>query len=51
MILGWGVFHLVDGIIDHEILGIHQAYEYGNHLPWDMAFLASGVVSIPSGGR
>jgi len=40
---GWGVFNLVEGIIDHEVLQIHHVVEKGNHLLWDMAFLASGV--------
>jgi uncharacterized membrane protein len=46
LILGWGLFNLVEGIIDHQILGIHHVYEYGDHLLWDMAFLGSGVVFI-----
>ncbi|MDR3620616.1 MAG: DUF2243 domain-containing protein [Paludisphaera borealis] len=46
MALGWGLFNLVEGVIDHELLGIHHVVEAGNHLPWDMAFLASGVVLI-----
>lgn len=44
--LGWGLFNLVEGTIDHEILGIHHVYESGPHLPWDVLFLASGVVLL-----
>ena len=44
--LGWGLFNLVEGLIDHELLGIHHVVEAGNHLLWDMAFLGSGVVLI-----
>jgi uncharacterized membrane protein len=46
LILGWGLFNLVEGIIDHQILGIHHVYEYGDHFLWDMAFLCSGIVFI-----
>jgi uncharacterized membrane protein len=46
LILGWGLFNLVEGVIDHQVLGIHHVYEYANRLLWDMAFLASGVVFI-----
>jgi uncharacterized membrane protein len=46
LILGWGLFNFVEGVIDHRVLGIHHVYEYGNHLLWDMAFLGSGVVFI-----
>jgi uncharacterized membrane protein len=46
LILGWGLFNFVEGIIDHRVLDIHHVYEYGDHLLWDMVFLASGVVFI-----
>lgn len=47
---GWGIFNLVEGTIDHEILGIHHVYEYtSNHLPADMAFLAFGAVVLGIG--
>lgn len=43
LILGWGLFNLIEGIIDHEILGIHHVYEYtDNKLPWDLTFLIIG---------
>jgi uncharacterized membrane protein len=47
--LGWGLFNLVEGIIDHHILHIHHVTETENHLVWDLAFLASGVVLIAIG--
>lgn len=46
---GWGLFNLVEGIIDHHILHIHHVTETENHLVWDLAFLASGVVLIGVG--
>jgi uncharacterized membrane protein len=43
LIAGWGLFNLVEGIIDHQILGIHHVYEYtDNKLPFDVAFLIFG---------
>ena len=44
--LGWGLFNLVEGIIDHHILQIHHVVERPGHLPWDLGFLASGVLLI-----
>jgi uncharacterized membrane protein len=45
MLIGWGSFNLAEGIIDHEILGIHHVQEYTlNHLPADLAFLAGGAL-------
>jgi uncharacterized membrane protein len=47
--LGWGLFNLVEGIIDHHILNIHHVTEAPNHLVWDVTFLGSGVVLIALG--
>jgi uncharacterized membrane protein len=47
--LGWGLFNLVEGIIDHHILHIHHVTEMSNHLIWDIVFLASGVLMIVLG--
>jgi uncharacterized membrane protein len=41
--LGWGVFNLVEGLINHHLLHLHHVTEGENHLVWDLAFLASGV--------
>ena len=49
--LGWGLFNLVEGIIDHHILNIHHVVERPGHLTWDLAFLGSGVVLIVVGLR
>ncbi|MCG6155877.1 DUF2243 domain-containing protein [Rubinisphaera margarita] len=47
--LGWGLFNLVEGIIDHHILHIHHVVETSNHLVWDLTFLGAGVVLIVFG--
>lgn len=45
IIAGWGASDLTEGIIDHQILNIHHMKEYvGGKLPYDLAFLASGIV-------
>jgi uncharacterized membrane protein len=51
MLLGWGVFNVVEGLIDHELLGLHHVYEYTpNKLPADLAFLGFGMVLVLMGG-
>ena len=50
MLAGWGLFNLVEGIINHHLLALHHVHQYGNHLLWDLMFLASGVALI-AGGR
>src|SRR4051812_47208038 len=51
VILGWGFFNLVEGLIDHHILGIHHVVEGPGHLPYDLAFLLSGVAFFAIGAR
>lgn len=46
---GWGLFNLVEGVIDHHILRVHHVTETNNHLIWDLIFLGSGVVLIVLG--
>ena len=44
LLLGWGAFNLVEGVIDHHLLGVHHVIENADHLVPDLAFLASGVI-------
>jgi uncharacterized membrane protein len=47
---GWGAFNLVEGLIDHEILGIHHVRDdLGGPLGWDIGFLAFGLVLAVGG--
>lgn len=43
MIAGWGVFNLVEGTIDHLILGIHHVRPGPTQTMWDIAFLVWGA--------
>ena len=43
---GWGWFNLVEGLVDHQILGLHHVYAGPNQFLWDMLFLASGAIFI-----
>jgi uncharacterized membrane protein len=50
MIAGWGMFNLVEGLIDHHLLHIHHVYERAGGVSlWDWLFLASGVAFIAIG--
>ena len=49
ILVGWGLFNLVEGIIDHHILGIHHVRGGPNQLWWDLGFLALGVALIAAG--
>jgi uncharacterized membrane protein len=49
MLFGWGLFNLVEGVIDHHILGVHHVYENAGLSMWDWMFTASGAVFIAIG--
>ena len=50
LLLGWGLFNVIEGVIDHELLGLHHVYEYTpNHLPADLGFLAFGLGLLLAG--
>jgi uncharacterized membrane protein len=49
MLAGWGGFNLVEGLIDHQILGIHHVRPGDNELAYDLAYLGSGVILIAAG--
>ena len=47
--LGWGLFNLVEGSIDHHLLELHHVREVADPLPYDLAFLAFGAVLVVGG--
>jgi uncharacterized membrane protein len=48
--IGWGGFNLVEGIVDHHLLGIHHVREAAAQpLLWDLGFLALGAVLVIAG--
>ena len=50
LLAGWGAFNVVEGLIDHQILGIHHVRDdLGAPLGWDLAFLAFGAVLVVAG--
>ncbi|MDQ3780685.1 MAG: DUF2243 domain-containing protein [Chloroflexota bacterium] len=52
MLMGWGAFNLVEGSVDHHILGIHHVNETvarDQWIYWDLAFLAWGAAMLAGG--
>jgi uncharacterized membrane protein len=50
MLVGWGVFNLVEGTVNHHLLGIHRVRpEAADPLVWDIGFLALGAVLVAVG--
>ena len=47
--LGWGLFNVVEGVIDHQLLGLHHVHPGSDQLAWDLGFLAFGATLIVGG--
>jgi uncharacterized membrane protein len=48
MLVGWGAFNLVEGIVDHQILTVHHVNP-DNVVLWDALFLIFGGVLLVAG--
>ncbi|MBE9003465.1 DUF2243 domain-containing protein [Fortiea sp. LEGE XX443] len=46
LLIGAGLFDVVEGIIDHQILGIHHVKPGTNQLAWDLGFLVFGALLV-----
>ncbi|MES2521875.1 MAG: DUF2243 domain-containing protein [Gemmatimonadota bacterium] len=47
MLFGWGVFNLVEGMIDHHLLDLHHVRDLPVHVPlYDWLFLVAGGVGL-----
>jgi uncharacterized membrane protein len=42
VVFGWGVFNLVEGLLDHEIFGLHHVREGARSASYDLTFLLLG---------
>lgn len=50
VLTGWGVFNLVEGLVDHQILGVHHVRDdLGGPLAWDIGFLLFGLALVVVG--
>lgn len=50
ILAGWGIFNLVEGLIDHQILNVHHVRDdLGAPLSWDIGFLVFGALLLAGG--
>jgi uncharacterized membrane protein len=47
--IGWGLFNFIEGMIDHQILGVHHVHPGDGQLVWDLGYLAFGIIAIAAG--
>jgi uncharacterized membrane protein len=47
LLFGWGIFNLIEGLIDHHLLDIHHVRDIPAHVPlYDWIFLGVGGVGL-----
>ena len=52
MLIGFGAFNVVEGLVDHHLLGIHHVNELVDpsyRLYWDLGFLLWGATMLGTG--
>ena len=49
ILAGWGLFNLVEGIVDHHVLGIHHVVSGPHQTLADLAFLGLGALLVLGG--
>jgi uncharacterized membrane protein len=52
MLIGFGIFNLAEGLVDHQILGLHHVNETvprEHWIYWDIGFLVWGAAMIAGG--
>jgi uncharacterized membrane protein len=50
MLIGWGLFNLVEGLVDHHLLGVHDVRDdVADPERWNLGFLAFGALLVGVG--
>ncbi len=49
MLAGWGLFNVVEGIVNHHLLGLHHVVERLGPSVWDWVFLAVSAAMMIGG--
>ena len=50
VLTGWGIFNVVEGLVDHQLLQIHHVRDdLGGPLAWDLGFLAFSLLLMAGG--
>ncbi|MDS0474454.1 DUF2243 domain-containing protein [Natrinema sp. 1APR25-10V2] len=51
VLMGWGLFNVVEGLVDHQLLGLHHVWPAGPGpiVLWDAVFLLWGALFLGGG--
>jgi uncharacterized membrane protein len=50
ILLGWGLFNVIEGVVDHHLLELHHVHPGAGELAWDLGFLGFGATLCLAGG-
>ncbi len=50
LLIGWGLFNLVEGLINHHLLGLRHVRPGPDEALYDVAFLIWGAAMLVAGG-
>jgi uncharacterized membrane protein len=50
VLMGWGAFNIVEGLVNHQVLGVHHVRDdLGGPVAWDVGFLLVSVALVLAG--
>jgi uncharacterized membrane protein len=49
VMLGWGMFNVVEGLVDHQLLGLHHVHPGENQVAWDVGYLVVSALLACAG--
>lgn len=49
LLIGWGLFDLVEGVVDHHLLGLHHVRPGPDEALYDLGFLVWGAAMLGAG--
>src|SRR3954462_2241772 len=50
VLAGWGIFNVVEGVVDHQLLGVHHVRDdLGGPVSWDVGFLVFSAPLVVGG--
>jgi uncharacterized membrane protein len=47
---GWGLFNFTEGLIDHQLLGLHHVHPGRDQVAWDLGFVVLGGLGLMLAG-
>jgi uncharacterized membrane protein len=50
-IAGWGIFNVVEGVLNHQLFGLHHVHPGAHERAWDWGFVGAGAMLVAIGFR